>query len=267
LPAKVRAQLAAQERRLIKRVAAASTVNEFIADIMASEYGIEKPIVIYNSVPMTEATVRPGLRAELSIPEDARLLIFQGWLSSIRGVDDVIRGVEFMDPSIHFLVVGYGDVLSDLQRLAYDCGVADRVHFTGRVEPEEMLSYTLAADLGVIPYKGVDPNYYYCSPNKLFEFTMAGLPMVASNLPFLARIGRDYGHVHAVNVADPKALAEAVNDILLNPERLRALQSNAVEARNLLHWGHDEERLFAMYERVLAAAGKSSPREAPQSAH
>jgi glycosyltransferase involved in cell wall biosynthesis len=39
--------------------------------------------------------------------------------------------------------------------------------------------------VGVIPYPAVDLNHHFCSPNKLFEFIQAGLPIVANDLPFL----------------------------------------------------------------------------------
>ena len=44
------------------------------------------------------------------------------------------------------------------------------------------------ADLGVAPIENVCLSYYFCSPNKLFEYINAGLPVVASDFPEMRQV-------------------------------------------------------------------------------
>ena len=45
-----------------------------------------------------------------------------------------------------------------------------------------MLRYTISADVGIHAIKNSCLNHYYCMPNKLFEYAMAGLPVIVSNM-------------------------------------------------------------------------------------
>ena len=64
--------------------------------------------------------------------------------------------------------------------------------FLDPVPQEKLLIHTRCATLGVIPFQFVGLNNYYATPNKLFEYIAAGLPVVASNFPELKRIVEGY---------------------------------------------------------------------------
>ena len=51
-------------------------------------------------------------------------------------------------------------------------------------------SITPAGELGIIPYQSIDLNSRYCTPNKLFDFIVAGLPILANDLPELRKFVR-----------------------------------------------------------------------------
>ena len=49
-----------------------------------------------------------------------------------------------------------------------------------RVPQKELLDYTAGADFGIIPYPAIDLNTKYCTPNKMFEFVSAEIPIIAN---------------------------------------------------------------------------------------
>ena len=52
----------------------------------------------------------------------------------------------------------------------------------------ELLAFTAGADVGAIPYRAVGLNNYLTSPNKLFEYAVAGVPVVGSRFPELVKV-------------------------------------------------------------------------------
>ena len=126
---------------------------------------------------------------------------------------------------------------------------------------EDLAPLTRSADLGVIPYHGVDLNNYYSSPNKLFEYAIAGLPFLSNDLPFLRSIIDQYGFGVAADLSRPEAAAAAILSIVENPIKLRELRDLAEKAGEALNWENEGEKLVALYERtVLPNLGRGALR-------
>ena len=71
--------------------------------------------------------------------------------------------------------------------------MASRLAFFGPVPSDQVTLYAASADLGIAPIENVCLSYYYCSPNKLFEYLLAGLPVIASDFPEMRHIIDKYG--------------------------------------------------------------------------
>jgi glycosyltransferase involved in cell wall biosynthesis len=190
-------RLKAIERHFIREVAHSITVNPFIAARMAQDYGIRTPTVILNAAP-PEAMARGGgrldmLRQGLGLSADQRILIFQGWISIDRRLGDLVTAMAKVQEWIHLVLLGYGDDIPKLRRLALDLGLESRVHFLAAVPQSELMGWVASADAGIIPYQPIDDNHLYCSPNKLFEYIAAGVPIIANDLPFLRQVVAENG--------------------------------------------------------------------------
>lgn len=247
LPPAVQASYKRREAALIHKVDAAITVNEFIAGIMARDYGCAAPHVILNAAPRLEAAPE-DIRPLAGLAPGTRVVLYQGWLSPERGIDVLVRAATHFPRATSLVVVGYGAHEADLRRTSASQGTDDgRVVFLGRIEPQQLQSLTGSADLGVIPYWGIDLNNTYCSPNKLFEFAAAGLPFVSNDLPFLRSIKERYGFGVLADLGSPQAAASAILAILDDPQRLAVLRETAKEASNHLLWSNEAEKLLSIY--------------------
>ena len=63
----------------------------------------------------------------------------------------------------------------------------NNVFFAGWVDQSRLLGYTRHASCGVIPIQPETLHLRYCTPNKLYEFLEARLPICASDMPELRR--------------------------------------------------------------------------------
>jgi len=132
--------------------------------------------------------------------------------------------------------MGWGVLLEALRGLVRDRGVGGRVRFAEGVPLGDLLSFTAGADVGLIPYRNVGLNNYYTSPNKLFEYCAAGVPVAASRFPELTRIveGMDIGRTF--DPERPEEIAAAVNAIVDDPAEQARYRANAAAAGRQFTW-------------------------------
>jgi glycosyltransferase involved in cell wall biosynthesis len=129
------------------------------------------------------------LLSDFGLPVDKRIVLLQGGLSAGRNLEVLVDAMHYVkDPSVVLVVLGDGLLLRSLQKMAQQEGLAGRVYFHAAVPQNELLELTAAADAGVIPYQATCLNNHYCTPNKLFEFIAAGLPILATDLPEIRRL-------------------------------------------------------------------------------
>jgi glycosyltransferase involved in cell wall biosynthesis len=254
LPARIRRRYRLREARLIKRADLVVTVNPFLARIMADDYGCGFPEVILNAACLPrEKETRSNLIEKLELGEKARIVLYQGWLSPERGLDRLVRIARYFPAHVHLVIIGYGRHEEDLRAISTEQGTDDgRVIFVGRVEQDDLARLTPSADLGVIPYHGIDLNNQYASPNKLFEFLAAGLPFVCNDLPYLRTIIDTYGCGIVVDLAEPESAAQAILAQLDDFESLQRLKLAANAAAQVLNWEVEGRKLIALYRRIAS---------------
>ena len=112
-------------------------------------------------------------RTTLGLPAGS-LILTVARLTAWKGVGPLIRAVaESRD--VRLLVAGTGPLQAELQRLASECGTADRVTFLGHQPRPQIASLMRAADY-VALYSG-----YEGLSHTLLESLRAGTPIIASD--------------------------------------------------------------------------------------
>jgi glycosyltransferase involved in cell wall biosynthesis len=252
LPKKVQRDYFKLEKRLIRQADLVITVNEFIARLMAERYRIAEPRVLYNATePLTAAPAAdlPSLRERVG--GTGPIVLFQGWLSAERNIETVVRAVPYMAEPAVLGIIGYGGHEPVLRQIARELGIERRVHFLGPVPSEQMLHYTRGAALGVIPYLPIDDNHRYCSPNKFFEYVLAGVPVLAHELAFFQSMAQRYGVVACTDFTSPAAVGGTISRLLQAGE-LERMRERCLTAGRVLNWATEGEKLLGMYARFGA---------------
>ncbi|WP_414578357.1 glycosyltransferase [Anabaena sp. CCY 9402-a] len=255
LPRKLQKQYFALEKKYIKYPQVVITVNSFIADLMAKRYQIKKPQVIMNCTEKPKnfslEQARQKLQEKGNIPTNYKIILYQGWISAERNIETIVEGVKWFPKDTCLAIIGYGNYESTLREIAKQQGVADKVFFLGQVPSDEMLNYSAGADVGVIPYQAIDDNHLYCSPNKFFEYVLAGVPIIAEDLPFFRLMNEKYGMVETTNMGSPEALGKLISDLINDTSRLYSLRENCYHASQELNWVKESEKLLTIYNQVI----------------
>jgi glycosyltransferase involved in cell wall biosynthesis len=155
--------------------------------VMARGVPAERIVVIPNGINeahFADAPAPQAAKAELGWPE-ALVLGFTGFVRDWHGVDRVVRWLASPATPAHarLLVVGDGPARADLESLAQELGIADRVRFTGVVPRAQVPALVAAFDIALQP--AVVP---YASPLKLFEYLALGKAIVAPSQPNIAEV-------------------------------------------------------------------------------
>jgi glycosyltransferase involved in cell wall biosynthesis len=243
------------ESRHVNRCDGVITVNESIAIELQRRYGLRGVQVITNATvdPPTEAR---SLRATCGVAAEARVLLYQGSLSAGRQLEACVRAMHrVVRTDVHLVTLGDGILRERLLRLAQKGPSRDRIHILPAVPQEQLLAWTASADAGLVPYVADCLNSHLCTPNKLYEFIAAGLPILSSDLPELRRVVHGQGFGMVAELTSPMRIAEAIESFFSDPERLVRWRDAVRERRHEFGWPVQAERFRRFMRRQLAGPG------------
>jgi glycosyltransferase involved in cell wall biosynthesis len=237
------------ERRGLRHVDELIMTTRSRAQYMVDRYGIEFPTLVRNVPEIIDIEAGWDLHERLEIPTDRRILLYQGSIQEYRGIEESIDAVTMLEGCV-LVIIGYGYHRPVLEEMVRERGLDDVVKFFGPIPNDELLYYTASADVGMCVIRGQSLSYRWSLPNKLFEYMMAGIPVVASDFEEMGRVVQEEGVGTVCDPDDPASIAAAVRAIVDDPaaaERYRAATRDTITR---YHWGVEEQALLDLYRRV-----------------
>jgi glycosyltransferase involved in cell wall biosynthesis len=237
------------ERLLIGWADSVITVCESIANELSRRYHVRPPRVLLNCPPRV-ALPRDGpnlLRQRAGLEDsDEQIVLYQGGFAVHRGLPQLIEAAAYLERGV-VVLMGWGTLEVELRTLIARLDLTKKVRIIGPASQPELLRVTAGADVGVIPYLPVGLNNYYTTPNKLFEYIAAGVPVVGSRLPELRRFVEGYGLGLTYHPDEPQDLARALRYVLDQPAILAEMRANAAVAHGRLNWDEQKATLLSLY--------------------
>lgn len=179
------------------------------------------------------------------------VLGFTGFVRDWHGVDRVIRWMATADApaNAQLIVVGDGPVRAELERLAAELAVAERVRFTGVVDrdrvPEHVAAFDIALQPAVVPY---------ASPLKLFEYLALGKPVIAPRQPNIEEVLADGDNALLFDATEQGAFERSLSKLCADAS-LRARLATAAAAtidRLDLTWQGNARKVTELARRAIA---------------
>ena len=240
------------ERKLMPKCDLLFTVCQSIADYYKEKSGVEMTVVRNISdergLMSDELAAAPRRSSLITHHSSLHTLLYQGAVNLGRGVDWAIDALEFL-PDCRLVVAGGGDLLEEMKRYAQSKPWAERIEFTGRLTPEELVRLTPKASVGLVMLEDMGLNYHYALPNRIGDFVAAGVPMVVSNLPEMAAVVRRFDIGAIMDGTGAQALAKAVEKVL---KRVWS-ENDFAEARKDMDWEREKEKLICAVRDLMAA--------------
>jgi len=239
----------AKEAALIHLADVVIMVSDGCARFTSEKYGIPIPTVIMNTPDFDPIKIEVrDLRKEFSIPSEIILLVHQGSLQRNRGIEQSIKAVRNI-PNVTYVIIGYGQHRPFLENFVTSSGLAEKVKFFGPVPANQLIEWTASADIGICTIVGKTKSYLYAMPNKLFEYTMAGLPVIASNYPDMGTFVIENRMGITCDPESPESIANSINSLLADTELREKLANGARIARTKFNWENEQKKLLEVYSR------------------
>lgn len=231
------------ERYLIHKVDEVYTSGDLDSDYLQNLYGIRRPHVVRNLPPYQEVKKTQKIREYFGLNEDVDIILYQGLLGKGRGILKIIRALPHLDNTV-LCLIGQGALTDAIISLAQKLHVSDNVLFRGWVPYDELMPWTSSADLGLAYIEPVSLSYQFALPNKLFEYCMAGIPSLVSDLPAMRPILEKYdiGKLVPPETEIPK-LAELIEELLQDQNR-GSYKEQCRSASKEYNWEKQEDMIL-----------------------
>ena len=230
------------ERLVWKSITALIVVSPSIESWYRCQLGGKRTEVILNSPVLAASDIEDSnyLRTKFSVPPDQNIFIYVGGLTRGRGLEIVAHIFSENIKSAHLVFLGYGPLSQNLKMLASD---NQNIHFHESVPHVDVVSIVRSADFGVCLIENVSLSDYYCLPNKLFEYSFAGLPVVASNFPDIHRVVTEYKLGICCDL-ELDLITQAILDLDNSNTKHRVKDLRA------LSWKAQEKKLLRLYAEL-----------------
>lgn len=232
------------------------TASPLYARELQKQYRAREVTLIRN-VPAYQTIAHSNrLREYLSLGPGTRIALYQGNLQPNRGLDALVHAARFLNPHIVFVMMGndYRNTRTQLETLIADEKVAEQVKIIPAAPYEELLSWTASADIGltILP-QDYSLSIKLCLPNKLFEYLMAGLPVLSTPLEAVADILATYDVGQVISSSKPEDIGATINTMLDDEAALADMRRNALAAAEKeFHWEKEREKLIKLYRKLSA---------------
>lgn len=219
----------------------------------------DKTLAKYNLPKEKFATITPGvtksftdkinlnLREDLGYAQDDFIVLVINHLVARKGADDIIKAIaKIDDQKIKLLVVGKGPEKENLENLAKELNLTNRVKFMGRVD--EVESYYKAANILTLT------SYYDKTGDiegfglVLVEAELRGLPVIGTNSGGIPETISDGVSGFIVEERDVEAIKEKILLLKNNPELYQKMSADAKVWAGQFDWAVIAEKHIENYK-------------------
>lgn len=250
------------DRVLVPRCDAVVTPDEGRSRVYRDEFRARAPpLTVLNCPPYRRPLESAVLRDELARRglAGSTIVLYQGLLDSMRCIEEIAEATRHFDEGVVLVVIGSGFGEKWRDPAAALAGY-ERIVVLPRVAPDELPPYTASADAGIVLYRNDCRNNYLCAPNKVFEYMMMGLPVIAAGFPGMLKLVEGEGVGLCVDPEDPRAIAAAVNRLARDAGARAAMRERALQlSRERYNWEREFRPLLERHRALVASDPRASP--------
>ena len=190
---------------------------------------------------------------ELQLSEPSKkeeIVIYVGAMSHIRGLEQLVRGMEFTR-GVKLHLAGNFSPPSFKKELESLDGW-NKVVYHGVLDRPSLAKLMSKARVGIVPFLDL-PNHREALPNKLFEYMSAGLPVIATNFPNWKKLIFESNCGVVVNPQNAKEIGVSIQNVIDDPQVFEIYGSNAQKAiLERYNWRNEKEKLLNLYKLLLS---------------
>jgi len=191
----------------------------------------------YNGLKAEPLYHPPRLAKQIRSGEYGDYILSVGRIESVKRIDLIVRAMAQVDETLQLVVAGDGTQRQNVERVASEAGVSDRVAFLGAVDDDELLD--LYADALAVAYPPFDEDFGYVT----LEAFLARKPVITC----VDSGGPNEFVIDGVNgrstEATPEAYADAIRDIASDKAKAARMGDAGFDRARTITWDGVIEKL------------------------
>ncbi len=223
-------------------------VKNFSYVITATDFIKERFLKINkNSESIKNYPIVDELKINVNWSNKKDLVCYVGAIAKIRGISEIVKAMEFTDCKLN-LAGKFTDEKLRNELIKYKSW--NKVIEHGFANRELVKRIYEESKIGLVTlYPTI--NYKDALPVKLFEYMLAGIPVISSNIALWQKIVEENNCGLCVNPYNSKEIADAVNKIITNDELAESMGRNGQKAViEKYNWAFEEEKIVEIYKRI-----------------
>jgi len=218
--------------------------------VAATPFIRDKFLTFTKSIDVNNYPIIEELSTNVAWEERKNQICYVGVIARIRGNLENVEAMAYVNDSTSFKLAGMTyeeDFFTELQSSQY----WDRVEFVGKLDREEVKALLEESKIGLVTLHPTI-NYIDALPVKMFEYMLAGIPVIASDFQILQDIVNKEKCGLCVNPLDTKAIGEAIEYLISHDQEAKKMGKNGKKAvLERYNWGIEEKKLFEIYEGLV----------------
>ncbi|CAA0189638.1 glycosyltransferase family 4 protein [Tenacibaculum maritimum] len=174
---------------------------------------------------------------------------YVGGISKVRGISELVKSLNYVENTHLALAGNFSGV--EFEKEVKNCKSWGKVVELGYLNRQQVASVYSKSKAGLVTLHPI-VNYLDSLPVKMFEYMAAGIPVIASDFKLWQEIIYENKCGICVNPLEPKSIAKAINDIVLNPKEAEIMGRNGRAAvENKYNWRIEMKKLSKVYNKIL----------------
>jgi len=245
VPHRLASKIAGIEEEFAKCADMFITVSAPLAGWYKSNLGIENVLVIYNVNSSGSAVSAVKNRFD----DDSLSIVYAGILHPERNIDTAIEAVSKVK-NVRLTILGEGVDRVRLQGLVRELGIEEKIRFRDMIPANELVEFLADYDLGLSLIPSTSRQMDGAVPNKIFDYTRAGLGVIAIDtvgLRSLKNLQRSFSLI-----ATPCADLLALEFGRLNTERelVQKMKESSLENSHFYSRTSQMEKIRELYKTL-----------------
>ena len=234
-----------KERKLLGTFDGAIVVTEGLSEKYS---GLVRVVILPNYPRKCEV---PSKRVRLfeNIPVK---FVYAGLISRSRHIPELINAFRLLSEEFEDVQLALAGPIEteDISKKIEEAKNIKGFMYLGKLSSKEADNLVFDSDVGLILY-GFEDGAFDCSPHKLFQYLLFGLPFIATKNPYWQQITKN--HLCCIYVDDPsdiKSLKDAMRKMLDDDLRKKA-SLHSFELGQQYTWESVEQTLVDLYSSII----------------
>ncbi len=237
-------------RKLVYRNAKICLVSSFAVKEYFKEIGVKDIRIVPNGIDFKEfiGLDRESLRRKIGLKNEFTVITV-GRLERRKGFQYLIKAFNILEnrvkDKIKLIIIGGGDLKKELEDLAENLSLKEKIDFRGQISPKDVPGYLGACDCFVL--SSLEEGFGIV----ILEAMASGVPVIGTRIGGILDIIEDGENGILVESKNPEQIAEAVFKIYSQSEFAKNLVLNAKNNLEKYDWDSIIEKVYTIYQELL----------------